>query len=103
MPYADDFEGYPLESVGPIMCAGTTLFDPLRRYGAKQGTKVAVVGLGGLGAMGIQLAHAMGCIVTAITSSASKADFAKSLGADSVIVRSVATECVPSAARAWNT
>jgi D-arabinose 1-dehydrogenase-like Zn-dependent alcohol dehydrogenase len=85
-------KGYPLESVGPIMCAGTTLFDPLRRYGAKQGTKVAVVGLGGLGAMGIQLAHAMGCIVTAITSSASKADFAKSLGADSVIVSSSPAE-----------
>jgi alcohol dehydrogenase (NADP+) len=85
-------KNYPLESVGPVMCAGTTLFDPLRRYGAKQGTKVAVVGLGGLGAMGIQVAHAMGCVVTAVTSSASKSDFAKLLGAHAVIVSSNAEQ-----------
>lgn len=53
-------EGYPLEFAGPVMCAGVTLYDPLKRYGAKQGTKVGIVGLGGLGQMGIRVAKAMG-------------------------------------------
>lgn len=79
---------YPLEYAGPIMCAGTTLFDPLRRYGAKEGTRVGVVGLGGLGSIGIKIAKAMGCIVTAITSSNGKIDFAKKLGSDRVLVSS---------------
>ena len=79
-------KSYPLECAGPVMCAGVTLFDPLRRYGATKGTRVGVVGLGGLGQMGIRLAKAMGCIVTAITRSAAKADFAKECGADFVIV-----------------
>ena len=47
-------KGYPLASAGPVMCSGVTLFDPLRRYGAKEGTRVAVVGVGGLGTMGIK-------------------------------------------------
>lgn len=40
--------GYPLEAAGPVMCSGVTLYDPLRRYGAGPGTKVAIIGLGGL-------------------------------------------------------
>ena len=73
---------YPLEYAGPVMCAGVTLFDPLRRYGATVGTKVAIVGVGGLGVMGIKLAKAMGCIVTAISRSANKAALVKECGAD---------------------
>ena len=79
---------YPLECAGPIMCAGTTLFDPLRRYGAKEGTRVGIVGLGGLGSIGVKIAKAMGCVVTAITSSKGKIEFAKKLGADRVLVSS---------------
>lgn len=75
----------PLEYCGPIMCAGVTLYDPLIRYGAGPGTKVAVIGLGGLGIMGIKLATAMGCIVTAVSSTNSKEQLAKDIGAHSFI------------------
>ena len=50
---------YPLEFAGPIMCAGITMYTPLKNF-AKQGSRVAVVGLGGLGQMGVRLAKAMG-------------------------------------------
>jgi uncharacterized zinc-type alcohol dehydrogenase-like protein len=77
-------EGYPLEAAGPIFCAGVTLYDPLRRYGGPlkaDGTfarrvSVAVVGLGGLGAIGCKIAAAMGASVTAVTRSQAKAAFA---------------------------
>ncbi len=46
--------------VAPLLCAGITTFSPLRQYGVGEGTKVAVVGLGGLGHMGVKLAAAMG-------------------------------------------
>ena len=83
---------YPLECAGPVMCAGVTLFDPLRRHGAGKGTRVAIVGVGGLGQMGIRIAKAMGCVVTAITRSAGKADFARECGADEVIVSTSAEQ-----------
>lgn len=67
------------------MCAGVTLYDPLRRYGATKGTKVAIVGLGGLGTIGVQIAKAMGCEVTAITRSTSKDEHCKSVGATTII------------------
>jgi D-arabinose 1-dehydrogenase-like Zn-dependent alcohol dehydrogenase len=73
-------KSYPMEAAGPIMCAGATMYDPLERYGAKAGTKVAVVGLGGLGVLGIQLAVAMGCDVTAISRSASKQKKTEAMG-----------------------
>jgi uncharacterized zinc-type alcohol dehydrogenase-like protein len=77
----------PLEAAGPVMCAGVTLFDPLRRYGAGPGVKVAIVGLGGLGAIGVKIAKAMGAHVTAITRSAAKATFAKAAcGADDALI-----------------
>jgi uncharacterized zinc-type alcohol dehydrogenase-like protein len=69
-------KSYPLAAAGPVMCAGITLFDPLRRHKAGPGTRVAIVGLGGLGAIGCKIAHAMGCTVTAVTRSQAKADFA---------------------------
>ena len=56
-------KSYRLEAAGPVMCAGVTMFDPLRRQGAKPGTKVGIVGLGGLGMMGVKLAAAIGCEV----------------------------------------
>jgi uncharacterized zinc-type alcohol dehydrogenase-like protein len=70
------------------MCAGVTLFDPLRRYGAGPGMRVGVIGIGGLGVMGIKLAKALGCTVTAVTRGEAKAAFAKRCGADAVVLSS---------------
>jgi D-arabinose 1-dehydrogenase-like Zn-dependent alcohol dehydrogenase len=73
---------YPLEKAGPIMCAGVSCYEPLKRLGAKLGTRVGVVGLGGLGVMAVKLARAMGCVVTVVSRSRSKAALARSAGAD---------------------
>ncbi|HEX8440934.1 NAD(P)-dependent alcohol dehydrogenase, partial [Archangium sp.] len=62
-------------------CAGITTYSPLRHYGLKPGDKVAVVGLGGLGHMGVKLAKAMGAEVTVLSTSPSKRDDALALGA----------------------
>lgn len=68
-------------SAAPLLCAGVTVYAPLAYYKPKQGAKVAVVGLGGLGHLGLQYAKAMGYDVTAISSSADKEAEAKSFGA----------------------
>lgn len=81
-------EDYPLACVGPVMCAGITMYDPLKAHGAKKGTRVAIVGLGGLGVMGIKLAKALGCTVTAISRSKKKEEFAMSNGADAFLISS---------------
>ena len=65
----------------PLLCAGITLFAPLERFGAGPGKKVAVVGLGGLGHMGVKFAVAMGAEVTVISHSPSKEKDARALGA----------------------
>ena len=79
--------GYPLEAAGPIQCAGVTVFDPLRRHGAGPGTRLGVVGIGGLGTMAIKLGKALGCVVTAITRSPSKAAYAVDrAGADASLI-----------------
>ncbi len=70
----------------PLLCAGITTYSPLRHWGAGKGKKVGVVGLGGLGHMGVKLAHAMGAHVVVLTTSPGKADDAKRLGADEVVV-----------------
>ncbi len=49
-------DGYPLEYAGPVMCAGITMYDPMKQYNVKEGSKVGIVGLGGLGQMGVRLA-----------------------------------------------
>jgi len=69
-------KSYPLEMAGPVMCAGITMYDPLKAFHAKPGDKVGVVGLGGLGVMGVKLAKALGCNVIAISRSESKKPFA---------------------------
>lgn len=78
----------PLEVVGPILCAGVTVFDPLVHWkaGSEHVKKIGIAGGGGLGHMGIKLAKALGCEVTAITSSPKKTDALKELGASRVIV-----------------
>ena len=80
-------EGYPLESAGPVFCAGITMFSPLCKYGAdKGGKRVGIVGIGGLGQMGVQLAKAMGNTVTAISTSPNKKEAAMEIGADNFVV-----------------
>ncbi|MFC2971360.1 NAD(P)-dependent alcohol dehydrogenase [Azotobacter bryophylli] len=75
-----------LAAVAPLLCAGITTYSPLRHWQTGPGKKVGVVGIGGLGHMGIKLAHAMGAHVVAFTTSASKRDDARALGADEVVV-----------------
>jgi len=70
-----------LKAVAPLLCAGITTYSPLRHWKVGPGQKVAVVGLGGLGHMGVKLAAAMGAEVTVISTSDSKADDARRMGA----------------------
>ena len=81
-----------LAAVAPLLCAGITTYSPLRTWGAGPGKKVGVVGIGGLGHMGIKLAHAMGAHVVAFTTSESKREAAFELGADEVVVSRNAAE-----------
>ncbi|WP_253900194.1 NAD(P)-dependent alcohol dehydrogenase, partial [Corallococcus carmarthensis] len=74
-------EGIPLDRAAPLLCAGITTYSPLRYYGVKAGSKLAVVGLGGLGHMAVKLAKAMGAEVTVLSTSPSKRDDALALGA----------------------
>lgn len=81
-----------LAAVAPLLCAGITTYSPLRHWKVGPGSKVGVVGIGGLGHMGIKLAHAMGAHVVAFTTSESKRADAKALGADEVVVSRNADE-----------
>lgn len=78
--------GMDLASTAPLLCAGITLYSPLRHWGAGPGKKVGIVGLGGLGHMGVKLAHAMGATTVLFTTSPSKVEDGKRLGADEVII-----------------
>lgn len=75
-----------LAAVAPLLCAGITTWSPLRHWKVGPGSKVGVVGIGGLGHMGIKLAKALGAHVVAFTTSAGKVEDAKALGADEVVV-----------------
>lgn len=79
-------EGLDMRFAGPLLCAGITVWTPLRQYRVGKGTKVAVAGLGGLGHMAVKLAAALGAQVTVITTSASKVDDALALGAHDVLL-----------------
>src|SRR3546814_15493393 len=70
-----------LAAVAPLLCAGITTYSPLRHWKAGPGQKVVVAGIGGMGHMGIKLAHDMGAHVVAFTPSASKREPAKGRGA----------------------
>ncbi len=72
----------PLDGAAPLMCAGITLYSPLKRWQTGPGKRVAILGLGGLGHMGIKLAHAMGAEVTVLSHSMKKEADARRLGAD---------------------
>ena len=75
-----------LAGVAPLLCAGITTYSPLRHWKAGPGKKVGIVGIGGLGHMGVKLAAAMGAHVVAFTTSESKVEAAKALGAHEVVV-----------------
>ncbi len=75
-----------LAAVAPLLCAGITTYSPLRHWNAGPGKKVGIVGIGGLGHMGIKIAHAMGAHVVAFTTSEGKRRDAHALGADEVVI-----------------
>jgi alcohol dehydrogenase (NADP+) len=75
-----------LAAVAPLLCAGITTYSPLRRFNVRAGQKVGVVGLGGLGHMGVKLAASMGAEVTVFSTSPSKEQDARSLGANNFVV-----------------
>jgi uncharacterized zinc-type alcohol dehydrogenase-like protein len=81
-------DSIPLDRAAPLLCAGITTYSPLRHFGVKAGDKVAVVGLGGLGHMGVKLAKAMGATVTVLSHSPGKREDALRLGADDFVVTS---------------
>ena len=75
-----------LAAVAPLLCAGITTYSPLRHWKVGPGSKVGIVGLGGLGHMGVKLAHALGADVTLFTTSANKVEDGKRLGAHQVVI-----------------
>jgi uncharacterized zinc-type alcohol dehydrogenase-like protein len=75
-------EAIPYEAAAPLLCAGITTYSPLRHWKAGPGSRVAVVGLGGLGHMAVKLAHAMGAEVTVLSQSLKKKEDGLRLGAD---------------------
>ena len=79
-------ENLDLAAVAPLLCAGITTWSPLRHWNVTKGSKVAVVGLGGLGHMAIKLAKGLGAEVTLFSRTPGKTDDAKALGVDQVII-----------------
>ena len=79
-------DGSHLAAVAPLLCAGITLYSPLRHWKAGPGKKVGIVGLGGLGHMGVKIAHAMGAHTVLFTTSANKAADALRMGANEVVI-----------------
>jgi len=75
-------DGIPLDTAAPLLCAGITTYSPLRHWGAGPGKRVAVIGMGGLGHMAVQIAHAMGAHVTVLSRTLAKQEEGLALGAD---------------------
>ncbi len=75
-----------LAATAPLLCAGITTYSPLRHWNVGKGSKVGVMGLGGLGHMGLKFAHAFGAHVVQFTTSQNKVADAKKLGADDVVI-----------------
>lgn len=86
-----------LAGVAPLLCAGITTYSPLHHWGITKGKKVGVVGLGGLGHMGVKIAHALGAQVVVFTTSPNKKEDALRLGADEVVVSHNSDEMQPHA------
>ena len=79
-------ESLDLAASAPLLCAGITLYSPLKHWGAGPGKKVGIEGLGGLGHMGVKFAHAFGAHTVLLTTSPGKAEDARRLGADEVVI-----------------
>ena len=79
-------ENLEMAGIAPLLCAGITLYSPLKHWGAGPGKKVGIIGLGGLGHMGVKFAHALGAEVTVLSHSANKEADAKKMGADHFIL-----------------
>lgn len=79
-------EGLDPAAAAPLLCAGITVWEPMRAAGIGQGSKVAVAGLGGLGHLGVKLAAALGAEVTVLSRTADKSEDARKLGADELLV-----------------
>ena len=79
-------EGLDMARTAPLLCAGITTYSPLKNWNVGPGSKVGVIGLGGLGHMGVKFAKALGAEVTMITTSPEKGADAQKLGADHVLV-----------------
>ena len=77
-----------MAAAAPLLCAGITTWSPLMTWGVKEGTRVGVIGLGGLGHMAVKLAHGLGAKVTVLSRSPDKEADAKALGADALLVSS---------------
>ena len=75
-------EGIGLDVAAPLLCAGITLYSPLNHWNAGPGKQVAIVGMGGLGHMGVKIAHAMGAEVTVLSQTLNKEEDGRKLGAD---------------------
>ncbi|MFD0281692.1 NAD(P)-dependent alcohol dehydrogenase [Streptomyces lutosisoli] len=75
-------DGLSLDVAAPLLCAGITTYSPLKHWNAGPGKKVAVLGMGGLGHMGVKIAHALGAEVTVLSQSLRKKDDGLKLGAD---------------------
>ena len=75
-------DNLPPAAAAPLLCAGITLYSPLKHWNAGPGKSVAIIGLGGLGHMGVKFARALGAEVTVISQSLSKKDDAMAMGAD---------------------
>ena len=75
-----------LAAVAPLLCAGITTYSPLKRFNVRAGQKVGIVGLGGLGHIGVKLAVSMGAEVTVFSTSPSKEQDARNLGAHNFVV-----------------
>ncbi|HUP66749.1 MAG TPA: NAD(P)-dependent alcohol dehydrogenase [Sphingomicrobium sp.] len=92
-------QGMDEARVAPLLCAGITTYSPLRQYELGTGKKMAVVGLGGLGHMGVKLGAALGAHVTMITTTPSKGEDARELGAHDVIISTDAKQMEEAATR----
>jgi uncharacterized zinc-type alcohol dehydrogenase-like protein len=75
-------DNLPMDGAAPLLCAGITLYSPLMHWKAGPGKKVAIIGLGGLGHIGVKIAHALGAEVTVLSHSLKKQEEAKKMGAD---------------------
>jgi len=81
-------ESLDLAAAAPLLCAGITVYSPLNHWKVGKGTKVGILGIGGLGHLAIKIAKAMGADVTVITTSQEKVEDAKRLGADDAVLSS---------------